>query len=414
MLGKPAWIALTTLSLLNLLNYADRYVIGSLLPFLQKPETEGGLAITDSQGGWLYSAFILVYIAVAPIFGVLADRGRRLHLLAIAVALWSILTGAGAWAVGFWSLLIIRSLTGVGEAAYASVAPAVLADEFPPSLRSRVMALFNAAIPVGAAIGFSLGSLIGVRYGWRTAFLFAGVPGLILAATIYLLRDPPRGGMDSKPCNHTLPNMLSAIQLIGHVRWSLCVLGYALQTACFGSLGFWAPSYLQKIKGVSAEESGTIFGAIVVITGLFGTLAGGWWSDRWFKTDPAAHLKVCAITSFIAAPLILAVVFINNPYVLWPTIGAALFMLVMSVGPVNAQLVNVLDASERATGMAMAILGLHLLGDVPAVPIFGWISQQYSMNFAFGLLPIFALLCGAVWWYAARNEPPRVRDSALV
>jgi len=86
----------------------------------------------------------------------------------------------------------------------------------------------------------------------------------------------------------------------------------------------------------------------------------------------------------------------------------------MSVGPVNAQLVNVLDASERATGMAMAILGLHLLGDVPAVPIFGWISQQYSMNFAFGLLPIFALLCGAVWWYAARNEPPRVRDSALV
>ena len=107
-LGRQAWLALAVLSSLNLLNYADRFVISSLLPVLQKPEADGGLGLTDGQSGWLYSAFILVYTLTAPFFGLLADRVNRLHMLAFAVAFWSVLTAAGAWTVGFWSLLLVR------------------------------------------------------------------------------------------------------------------------------------------------------------------------------------------------------------------------------------------------------------------------------------------------------------------
>lgn len=402
---RQAWIALATLSSLNLLNYADRFVISSLLPFLQKPQAEGGLGLDDAQSGWLHSAFILAYTLVAPAFGLLADRVHRLHLLAAAVAAWSVLTAAGAWAAGFWSLLLVRSLTGVGEAAYASVAPAVLADSFAASRRSRVMAVFNMAIPVGAAIGFTLGSVVGSTWGWREAFLVAGGPGLLLATLIYLMRDPPRGGMDGDAVPaHAPPCLATLATLWSNARWRRCTLGYAAQTACFGSLGFWTPLYLEKAKGIGGASGGSAFGAVIVLTGVVGTMAGGWWSDRWFRHDPAAHLKVSAITTILAAPCILLVVWAQSPWLVWGGIAAAALLLVMSVGPINAQLVQVVHPAQRATGMAMAILVLHLLGDVPGVPLVGLVSSWAGLDAAFAMLAVFAALGAMLWWAAAVRE----------
>ena len=404
-LGRQAWLALAVLSSLNLLNYADRFVISSLLPVLQKPEADGGLGLTDGQSGWLYSAFILVYTLTAPFFGLLADRVNRLHMLAFAVAFWSVLTAAGAWTVGFWSLLLVRSVTGVGEAAYASVAPALLADEFAPSLRSRVMSIFNAAIPVGAAIGFTIGSVVGTHWGWKHAFLVAGGPGLLLAVLIYLLRDPPRGAMEGHGVGgHAPPTLAALLTMWGNARWRRCTLGYAAQTACFGSLAYWAPLYLDKSKGMGGAQAGTIFGAIVAGTGLFGTLAGGWWSDAWSKRCPSAHLRVCAITSLIAVPSVLLVVVAHQPWLVWTSVTLACLALVMSTGPVNAQLVQVVHPAERGTGMALAILAIHLLGDVPGVPLVGNMAEWSNMDVAFGSLAAFAGLAAAIWWWAAIGE----------
>ena len=404
--GRQAWLALAVLSSLNLLNYADRFVVSSLLPMLQRPVDQGGLALDDAQSGWLYSAFILVYTAAAPVFGLLADRVNRLHMLSMAVALWSVLTAAGAWAAGFWSLLLIRSVTGLGEAAYASVAPALLADEFAPRLRSRVMSVFNAAIPVGAALGFIIGSTVGEHWGWRHAFWVAGGPGLLLAALIYTLRDPPRGSMEGHVVNaHAPPTLAALVTTWTNARWRRCTLGYAAQTACFGSMGYWTPLYLEKAKGIGGATGGSTFGAIIVITGLVGTMLGGLWSDRWKRTCASAHLRVCSITTALAVPCIVAVVLAQQPWLVWTWIAAASLLLVMSTGPINAQLVDVLHPSERGTGMAIAILTLHLLGDVPGVPIVGMVSGWKGMDLAFGLLAMFALAAAAIWWWAASREP---------
>lgn len=409
--GRQAWLALGILSGLNLLNYADRFVVSSLLPMLQKPAAEGGLGLDDTQSGWLYSAFILVYTVTAPIFGLLADRVNRLHMLAIAVAFWSVLTAAGAWAAGFWALLLVRSVTGLGEAAYASVAPALLADEFGPNLRSRVMSVFNAAIPVGAAVGFIIGSTVGEHWGWRHAFLVAGGPGLVLAVLIYMLRDPPRGSMEDHAVSaHAPPTLKALLTTWGNGRWRRCTLGYAAQTACFGSLGYWTPLYLQKMKGIGGAVGGTTFGAIIVVTGIAGTMAGGWWSDRWRRTNPAAHLWVCSITTALAVPFIVAVVLAKEPTLVWSSVAIASLLLVMSTGPVNAQLVDVLHPSERGTGMAIAILALHLLGDVPGVPLVGMVADWRGMDLAFGMLAVFALLAALLWAWAAHRERPSMLD----
>jgi predicted MFS family arabinose efflux permease len=397
-------LALLTLSALNLLNYADRYVVSSLVPFLQRSLGEGGLGLTDSQSGWLYSAFILVYMATAPIFGLLADRLPRLHILAAAVAFWSVITLLGGFAWGFWSLLLLRAATGVGEAAYASVAPAVLADEYPVAKRSRVMAFFNAAIPVGAAIGFTLGGVVGARYGWRQAFFVAGGPGLLLALLIYFLRDPPRGATEAGHADHAPPTPRAALGILRRPRWLWTTAGYALQTAGFGSLGFWTPTYLEKAWGLSVESSSTLFGGIIVGTGIVGTLAGGWISDRWFRRNPAAHLWTCGVTSVLAAFVILFVIHAPGTLAMWCGLAVGALLLVMSVGPVNAQLVNILDPSERATGMALAIMLLHLAGDVPAVPLIGWCAELGGWRAAFTAIPAFVLLAGLAWCFAAVKE----------
>ncbi len=406
---RAPMIALVTLSLLNLLNYADRYVVSSLVPFLEKSIDQGGLALTHTQSGWLYSAFIVVYMIAAPAFGFIADRFPRLHVLAAAVAFWSVLTLLGGFAWGFWSLLIMRALTGIGEAAYASVAPAVLADEFPAKQQSRAMAFFNAAIPVGAAIGFTLGGVVGSKYGWREAFFVAGGPGLFLALVIYFLRDPKRGAMDTHVVVNAPPTLRSAAGILLRPRWLWTTMGYALQTAGFGSLGFWTPTYLEKAWGLSVESSSTMFGVVIVVTGITGTMAGGFLGDWWYQRKPTAHLWICGITSFLAAASILFVLYAPNVTAMWCGVTLGSFFLVMSVGPVHAHLVHILNPAERGTGMALAIFVLHVFGDVPAVPMIGWIAQRSGWKIAYMSIPIFIFLAGIIWCLGAMYEQ-RVRS----
>ena len=406
---RAPMIALVTLSLLNLLNYADRYVVSSLVPFLEKSIDQGGLALTHTQSGWLYSAFIVVYMIAAPAFGFIADRFPRLHVLAAAVAFWSVLTLLGGFAWGFWSLLIMRALTGIGEAAYASVAPAVLADEFPAKQQSRAMAFFNAAIPVGAAIGFTLGGVVGSKYGWREAFFVAGGPGLFLALVIYFLRDPKRGAMDTHVVVNAPPTLRSAAGILLRPRWLWTTMGYALQTAGFGSLGFWTPTYLEKAWGLSVESSSTMFGVVIVVTGITGTMAGGFLGDWWYQRKPTAHLWICGITSFLAAASILFVLYAPNVTAMWCGVTLGSFFLVMSVGPVHAHLVHILNPAERGTGMALAIFVLHVFGDVPAGPMIGWIAQGSGWKIAYMSIPIFIFLAGIIWCLGAMYEQ-RVRS----
>src|SRR6185369_2779724 len=127
------------------------------------------------------------------LFGTFGDRARRPPLIDIGVAVWSVATSLAGFARGFVSLFIARSAVGVGEAAYGTIAPALLADFFPLERRGRVMAVFFMAIPVGSAAGYVLGGLVDQHFGWRAAFWIAGAPGLLLALLALAVKDPPRG-----------------------------------------------------------------------------------------------------------------------------------------------------------------------------------------------------------------------------
>jgi MFS family permease len=400
--------ALLVLTAVNLLNYLDRFVVSALAGSLKRSE----LALSDTQLGLLMTGFVVVYMLASPVFGSLGDRRARPPLVAFGVFTWSLATVLAGFTGSFMALFLARAAVGIGEAAYGTIAPGLLADLYPRTLRGRVMAVFFAAIPVGAALGYVVGGLIDHALGWRAAFFFAGAPGLVLALLCLRLPDPPRGGQDQAPDQATdqAPSgTLAAYRdLLRNRSYLLTVLGYAAYTFAVGGMAFWMPSFLERVRGVPSAEATVQFGAIVVVTGFVGTFAGGWLGDWLLRRSAQAYLWLSGVTALLAAPLAWVVFTDPRPAVYLPAVVVAELLIFASTGPVNSAILNVVKPGERATAVALSILTIHLLGDVPSPPLIGWISDVASLDRGVLIVPVAILLAGAIWtleaWLGGRGE----------
>jgi len=396
--------ALAVLTLINLFNYLDRWIVAALAESMKHSE----LGLSDTQLGSLMTGFIIVYMIAAPLFGSLGDARSRTRLLGLGVAIWSVATALAGLATSYASLFVARAAVGVGEAAYGTISPALLADYFPRERRGRVFAVFFAAIPVGSALGYIVGGLVDHYFGWRQAFFVAGVPGLVLAALALRLYDPPRGAQDSGGFTADA----HAVSLGGAARaayaalvrnrpYVLTVLGYAAYTFAIGALAFWTPAFLERTRGIPKAQATVQFGAIVVVTGFIGTYAGGWIGDYFLRTSRQAYLWVSGVVTLVAAPLTLVALAAPRPAVYWTAIVAAELCLFASTGPINSAIVNVVSPHMRATAVALSIFTIHLLGDVPSPSLVGVLSDARSLGEAVLIIPLAVLVGGIIWTYAA-------------
>jgi MFS transporter, Spinster family, sphingosine-1-phosphate transporter len=408
MMARPqkAWIesakvGLAVLALINLFNYLDRYLVAALLESIKHSE----LALSDAQLGSLMSGFLLVFTLVAPVFGALGDRLSRPRLIAFGVACWSVATAASGFAGGFATLFAARAAVGVGEAAYVTIAPSLLSDYFPRGQRGRVMAIFFCAIPVGSALGYVVGGLIDVRYGWRMAFFVAGIPGLALALLCLGLRDPPRGSRDPEtpPAPPTSPRE-TYWRLLHNRPYLLTILGYAAYTFAMGGLAYWMPAFLQRVRGIPHSEATVSFGAIVVITGFIGTFAGGWMGDYYAKYSKEAYLWISAIATLLAAPFAWLALTAASPTLYLICMVIAQLLLFLSTGPINASIVNLVLANQRATANALGVFTIHLLGDAVSPLLIGAVSDASSLLQAVKLVPVAILVAAIIWFFAARAQ----------
>jgi len=401
--------ALAVLTLINLFNYLDRYVVSALAESLKGPP----LGLRDAELGGLMTGFVIVYMLTSPLFGSMGDRSARPRLIAIGVAIWSLATVLGGLAQSYPALFAARAMVGVGEAAYGTIAPALLADYFPKRMRGRVFAVFFSAIPIGSAAGYVLGGFVDQHYGWRAAFFVAGAPGLLLSFLAARLVDPPRGGQDqgedgeepegATPGLHPpVRGIVAAYRdLFRNAPYRLTVLGYAAYTFALGALAFWMPSFLERVRGVPKGEATVVFGSIVVVTGFVGTFVGGWLGDFGLRWTKQSYLWVSGVATLLAVPAaIVAFTAASRPVYLTGVVAAELLLFV-STGPVNSAIVSVVAPEERATAVALSILTIHLLGDVPSPPLIGAISDRTSLGSAFRILPLAIGIAGSIWIWAA-------------
>jgi MFS family permease len=399
--SRPAaGYALAVLTFINLFNYLDRWVVAAVVESIKRSE----LHLTDTELGFVGTGFIIVYTLASPIFGSLGDRRKRPPLIALGVAVWSIATALGGFARGFTSLFIARSTVGVGEAAYGTIAPALLADSFPLEKRGRVFSVFFAAIPIGSAAGYILGGLVDKHFGWRAAFWIAGTPGLLLSLLVLFVYDPPRGLEDRLP-SLSGPTRLSVLHtykdLLRNTHYLLTVIGYGAYTFALGGLAFWMPAFLERSRGLTHSQATVTFGLIALATGFGGTFAGGWLGDFFLRWTKQSYLWLSGIATLVAAPVTYVALTSHRYPVYITAIVIAELLIFMSTGPVNSAIVNAVAPGERATALGLSVFVMHLIGDIPSPPLIGKISDATSLERAFLIVPVAIVIGGAIWIYAA-------------
>lgn len=405
--ASGATFAIIVLTAMNLLNYMDRYV-----PSAVKDLFKVDLDLTDAQTSLPLTAFIFVYMLTSPIFGSLADRYSRTALIGVGVAVWSLATAAAAYATGFWTFLISRALVGVGEAAYATIAPSLISDYYAPERRNRIMTVFYVAIPIGAALGFTLGGLLGAKLGWRYAFLICGLPGLVVAALAFAIRDPGRGVYDP-PGEKVVMDWPQALRVMFRSKaYVSAVLGYTAVTFGTGGMADWFATFLHRHHAMSLEDAGAEVGRITAVAGLFGTAAGGFLADRLRAYTRQPYFALSAVSMAVATVAAgIALRSDRDSVVLWLFI--AQFFLWFYNAPVNTIIANSVPSSVMARAFGVSILAIHLLGDAISPPVIGFISDVTrqpgdkfgNLPLALSIVPTTFGLGALCWLYGWRAVP---------
>jgi MFS transporter, Spinster family, sphingosine-1-phosphate transporter len=366
--------ALAVLTGLNFLNYLDRF-----LPFAVLPALSASLHLSDTRAGLLQTLFMGSYMLVSPVAGWLGDRRGRFGIAAVGVLIWSVATFGSGLAPGFLALAIARALTGVGEASYVVVTPSLLSDYYPAERRGRALAIFYAAIPIGTAAAYAVGGQVEAHFGWRAAFLIVGGPGALLAFTLAAFRDPPRGRFDAKITQPEPTTREALRQLWARPSFIYNTAAQILFTFCTGGLAAWMPTYYHRARHLSNADATLKFGALLLVAGFVGTLAGGRAGDRLARRRPDGHFLVSAVTLIATLPFTLLAILHPSPAIFWPAMFVTLLFTFVNTGPLNAAMANVLPPQLRGRGFGVNVLAIHLFGDMVSPTAIGVVSDHIGL-----------------------------------
>jgi predicted MFS family arabinose efflux permease len=392
--SSPRYV-LALLLAVNLLNYIDRQALYAVFPLVK-----ADLGLSDTALGFLGSAFMLCYMLSAPLFGWLANRTGRSAIAAAGVGIWSLATALSGFAAGYSTLLAARTAVGIGEASFGTVSPGLLSDYFPKEERGRIISWFYLAIPVGSALGYLLGGLIGQHFGWHAAFLMVGLPGLLLVLPLWFLREPHREQEPGElPRSSAQPDYLS---LARNRSFVITTLAMAAMTFAIGGLAQWAPTFLNRVHGLDVGKANTLFGGITVVSGIIGTLAGGALGDRLQLKSRSGYLTVSAWGFVIGAPFLAWAIYSPSLSGCLAAMFLAETFLFFNTGPLNTVILNVNIPTLRAMAFAVNIFFIHALGDAVSPTLLGWLSDLTDLRTSLLVTPL-AVVAAALFCFLGRR-----------
>lgn len=345
--------ALMMLATIYVFNYIDRLVISILIEPI-KLEFD----VSDTQIGLLSGvAFAIFYTLFGFPLGRLSDRIGRKPVIALACIAWSGMTMLCGVATSFAVLLLFRIGVAVGEAGGTAPSVAMVADLYPPRQRSRALSVFMMGPSLGAVLGLGLGGWIAQTYGWRTAFIAIGAPGVVLGLLLWLTVRSPRPPVPDVPvARATRENWRTTLgELLKTPSFLLIVLAGTLAGVMGYAIGTWNPSFLIRSHGTSLQDAGLLIGLGGGISATVGTLMCGSVTDRLVERDPGWQLGVPLLACLISVPLGLA-------FYLWPAGNA--FQL----------------GSMMVPEAYLFYLGFSFAATWWAVPLFGAISHLFPPN----------------------------------
>jgi MFS family permease len=371
---------LIMLTLVYVFNFIDR----QLLVILQE-SIKADLNLSDTQLGLLSGfTFAIFYVTVGIPIARLADKGNRRNIVAVSLALWSVMTAVSGLTKNFLQLLLARIGVGVGEAGGSPPAHAMISDYFAPGKRATALSVYSTGIYIGMLIGFLMGGYLNQELGWRTAFFVLGIPG-VLFSLIFLatVKEPRRGATDT---NH-IPVKEA------HSFWDVVKLLYskntfvflsaatALHVFCIYGLLNWAPSFLSRVHGMEKGEIGVALGLIFGLGGGVGTFIGGWLTDRFGKSDKPWYLKIPGYAALVAIPFVIGALFLGDASLSLICLGLVNLLYSMYLGPSITVVHSLVPASMRALSSAILFLVLNLIGLGFGPLVVGMVSDLLAPTF---------------------------------
>jgi MFS family permease len=359
---------------INTMNFYDRQVVGAVAQPLKK-----AWGLTDLESGALGTAFILLYAVVGLPLGRWADVGRRTHILAAGVAVWSAFTAASGLAWNFWSLFAARLGVGVGEASCAPAANSLLGDLFPAERRARAISVFMVGLPVGLGLSFIISGTLAQRFGWQSALFVASAPGFVLGMLALAIPEPRRGGAESRPVGAARRSGSAVLAVLGiPTLWWIIASG-ALHNFNMYALGHFLTSLLERYHHLDTEKAGWICGVVYGLGGL-GILLGGWLCDRAVQARISGRLEVTTLALAVATPCIYMA--LRQPqgeawrFAAWLLPGSMLLYVYYS--GVYAAIQDIVEPALRGTAMALYFFAMYLLGAALGPIAMGWISDHFA------------------------------------
>lgn len=396
-----------------MLNFLDRQVISILAEPIKQD-----LGLSDTQLGLMTGlSFALFYTTLAIPVAALADRWNRSWIIAIAIAIWSLMTVLCGLANNFIQLFLARVGVGVGEAGSGPASHSLIADMFPPERRAGALGILGTAVPIGAFIAYAGGGWIVENFDWRVAFFMAGLPGIIVALVMWITVKDPRGkpkfleSFKRDPSKPTLRQAVSELSL-KPAYWHLVAAGVLVQFVSYGLASFYGGLFV-RVHGIGYGELGWKLGLMVGISGAFGAFLGGKMGDYLDKRKPALSLLISGIVLVIAAPGMMLAVYADNAnlgiiLLAIPTFGATFYY-----GPSFSAIQTLASDQTRALAVAIyllvaGIIGLGLgpvfvgvLSDIFAGGVEG--AEGPALQKALMYLAFFNIWAGLHYWFAQRD-----------
>ena len=397
--GAKAGFLLVLLSLTYLFDYADRMIVGALIPFIK-----ADWRLSDQALGSLTSViYIVIAVFVIPL-SLVVDRWSRRKMISIMVFFWSLATLACAFTLNYTQLLIARAMIGFGEAGYAPAGTASLAAAYPHEKRARAMGIWNAFIPLGAAVGFLVGGWIGQKYGWRSAFGLVALPGIILAVLFWFTKD-----YRTVPLEDGLPGGISgagslkknAPGLLRIPTLRFVYLAFAMNTAITTAMMTWLPSYFNRVHGMPEKRAGMVAAGLAALI-LFGAPIGGFLADRWMRTKINARMVFSGWTSLISAVFLALAILFDATAAFWPLIFVWGILTVCYVAPSAAVTQDVVHPGLRALSYGLCVVCQHLFGGAWSPMIVGALSDRFGLRSALLVMPLFALAAAVLLFAGSR------------
>lgn len=399
--GGSALYILIVCTLLYVVNYMDRQVFAVVL---QPMKAELGL--TDTQCGLAQTIFILGMALCSFPVAYLLDRWSRSKTIGIMALLWSLFTSLTGLAKSFTTLIVPRSLVGVGESGFTAGGVAMVSAAYAPEKRARMLGIFTIGIPLGAALGMILGGAISARMGWRWAFFIFAIPGIVLGFLAFFMKDYKTTA--EKNVSGSSRNFAQSILALFRIR-SRCLyfFGYGLQCFMTVSILVWAPALMMRLMGINEAKAGMVVGGWGLMA-IIGAPLGGWLADYWQKKTGRGRLLMPAIAVVLAACVFIIMVMLR-----FGPVGIALgfiygILSVVGSPALNAVSQDVVPAAHKGLSMGMAVFSSYMFGGAWGPFVVGGVSDALGGG-ADGLL-IALVLCtvagfaaGILLWLAART-----------